>query len=70
MTRKGQPARLSPAGTKPWASVTAQFEPEGHESALLTELCRTADTMATLQQSIDRDGVMVRRSFKDLPPGR
>jgi hypothetical protein len=50
--------------------VTAQFEPEGHESALLTELCRTADTMATLQQSIDRDGVMVRRSFKDLPPGR
>jgi hypothetical protein len=57
MTRKGQPARLSPAGTKLWASVTAQFELEGYESALLTELCRTADTMATLRQSIDRDGV-------------
>jgi hypothetical protein len=69
MTRKGQPARLSPAGTKLWASVTAQFELEGHASALLTELCRTADTMATLQQSIDRDGVMVRRSFKGPASG-
>jgi hypothetical protein len=40
-----------------WTSVTAQCELEGHESALLTELCRTADTMATLRQSIDRDGI-------------
>ena len=68
MAKKEQPPRLGSAGTKLWASVTTEFEFESHERVLLVELCHIADTLATLQEAIDKGGVVVRQSFEDLRP--
>ena len=66
MAKKEQPPRLGAAGTNLWTSVTSEFEFEPHERVLLVELCRVADTLAALQEAIDKDGVVVRQSFENL----
>lgn len=42
-----------------WRSVTASFEPESHETALLTEACRTVDALADLDAAVLRDGAVL-----------
>ncbi|BBY33356.1 hypothetical protein BST33_10045 [Mycolicibacter minnesotensis] len=52
------PAGLRARGKRLWSSVTADFELDEHELALLEDAARTADLIAQLQERIDRDGVM------------
>jgi hypothetical protein len=45
-------------GSQLWESVTDVLVLDAHEQLLLTELCRTADSLDELQKIVDRDGVL------------
>lgn len=45
-----------------WRSVTADFEPDDGEAALLVEACRTLDMLDELAAAVARDGLMVKGS--------
>ena len=42
------PDGLAAAGTRLWVSIVAEFELQTHESLMLTEACRVADTLDRL----------------------
>ena len=48
-----------PAGRSLFKSITSRFDLEPHESAILTQLVRTADRVAELDRIVDAEGVMV-----------
>lgn len=45
-------------------AVTSEFELTEHELSLLHEAAHVRDTLAELQQLVDREGAMVPRSFE------
>lgn len=47
------------AGRALFKSITARFELEPHELAVLAQLVRTADRIAALDAVVDSEGVMV-----------
>ena len=49
---------FGPAGEKLWRSVADAYELEEHESVLLTQACRTLDTINTLQARLDAADVL------------
>ena len=50
------PTGLKTRGRKLWADVQAHYELEMHEELLLTEMCRTADTLDRLARLAAADG--------------
>lgn len=58
MTDRQPPDGLGDAGMTLWSAVTDVLDLDEHESLALRELCRTADTLDTLQAVVDRDGVL------------
>lgn len=50
---------VTAAGDRVWQAVNEAYELDAHEAALLSELCRTVDTLASLQRAVDREGVMM-----------
>lgn len=53
------PAGLRARGRRFWADTTTAFELERDEVELLVEVCRTLDTIDSLQVAVDREGVVV-----------
>ena len=53
------PNGLRSGGVELWTQVVDEYELAPHELRLLRELCRAVDTVDALQESVDRDGVMV-----------
>lgn len=53
------PAGAGPSGRRLWADVLGKYELEEHETAILTEMCRTVDTLDRLAAVVKRDGLMV-----------
>ena len=62
MGRRKAPLGLSVAGRKLWNSVLKEFDLAEHEAAQLEEACRVRDTIATLREQLDADGVMISSS--------
>jgi hypothetical protein len=62
MTTDGDPPRpprgLKTAGRRLWRDVNEKYELEEHESALLTEMCRTADRLEALAAIVAAEGVV------------
>jgi hypothetical protein len=62
MVTEGSPPRpprgLKTAGRRLWNDVQAKYELEEHESALLLEMCRTADRLEALNAIVAGDGVL------------
>jgi hypothetical protein len=52
------PRGLKTAGRKLWASVQERYELEEHETALLTEMCRSADRLEALAAIVRAEGVI------------
>jgi hypothetical protein len=52
------PVGLKTAGRKLWAEVQGAYELEQHETALLTEMCRTADRLEALAAIVRAEGVL------------
>ena len=52
------PRGLKTAGRKLWADVQAKYELEQHETALLTEMCRSADRLEALAAIVRAEGVI------------
>ncbi|WP_299956711.1 hypothetical protein [uncultured Modestobacter sp.] len=53
------PEGTGPEGRRLWDAITAEYELEEHELALLRQAVRVADTCADLQAMLDRDGLML-----------
>lgn len=53
------PAGSGTAGRRLWRSVMADFELSEHETALLREAVRVADTCSDLQARVDLDGPVI-----------
>lgn len=62
MTDRLPPEGLSTAGAALWSAVADVLDLDEHEALALRELCRTADTLDTLQAAVDRDGVLTESS--------
>lgn|SRR5574337_429777 len=62
MTDRQPPDGLGAAGMALWPAVTGFPDLDEHETLALRELCRTADTLDTLQAVVDRDGVLAESS--------
>ena len=58
------PAGLKPAGVRLWKRVTADFELDEHELALLLEACRTVDVLNVLDAEVRLTGPLM-----DSPQG-
>lgn len=58
MTKKPPEPAFGAAGQDLWESVIGVLVLDAHEQKLLTELCRTADTLDELQRIVERDGVL------------
>jgi hypothetical protein len=62
MTTDGNPPRpprgLKTAGRRLWNDIQGKYELEEHESALLTEMCRTADRLEALAEIVRAEGVV------------
>lgn len=52
------PSGLRGSGRALWRSITADFELDEHESAILREACYTASAIDKLQAVVDEEGVM------------
>jgi hypothetical protein len=63
--RTASQRQFGSAGLKVWQQVTDEYELDQHELALLREICRTLDSLDDLQKHLDKDGVMVQKSFED-----
>lgn len=53
------PSGAGPAGRRLWSSVTAEFDLEEHETALLVEAVRTVDVLAELDELVRSQGAVV-----------
>lgn len=53
---------FGPRGQAFWRSVTADFEADDGETALLIEACRTLDVLDQLAAAVERDGLIVKGS--------
>jgi hypothetical protein len=62
MTDRQPPDGLGAAGMTLWSAVARVLDLDEHEALALRELCRTADTLDTLQAVVDRDGVLAESS--------
>lgn len=62
MTDCQPPDGLGAAGMTLWSAVTGVLDLDEHEALALRELCRTADTLDTLQAVVERDGVLAESS--------
>lgn len=60
-----RPSDLRTGGRRLWDSVTAEYELDEHETALLVETCRTIDLCDELESELRADGAIV-----DSPQGR
>lgn len=62
MVTDGSPPRpprgLKTAGKRLWIDVQGKYELEEHESALLLEMCRTADRLEALNAIVAGDGLL------------
>ncbi|MGB2738753.1 MAG: hypothetical protein WBC27_12010 [Candidatus Nanopelagicales bacterium] len=56
------PKNLGPAGRKLWAGITARWELDPREVALLTAACKQADDVAALEKVLKDDGLVVEGS--------
>ena len=56
------PEGLRASGRRLWSDVLTEFELSEHETAVLREACRTADSLDDLQARVDDDGVMSQSS--------
>ena len=52
------PSGLRKSGRALWRAVQADFHLDEHESATLLQACRLADVCDTLQETVDREGIM------------
>lgn len=52
------PTGLRAGGRRLWATITGEFDLAEHEARLLTEACRTVDTLDSLDVAVRRDGVL------------
>jgi hypothetical protein len=52
------PRGLKAAGRRLWADIQGKYELEEHETALLTEMCRTADRLEALAAVVRAEGVI------------
>lgn len=52
------PAGLRKAGRTLWTAVMTDFELAEHESVVLREACRTADSLDALQALLESEGLM------------
>lgn len=59
------PAGLKASGRALWRAVLADYELDEHETTILKEACRTADSLDALQALLDVEGAM-----SDSPQGR
>lgn len=64
MTTSDSDSPAPPTGTRAggkrlWTSVAGQFALDEHETALLTEACRTVDALDALDGRVRREGVIV-----------
>lgn len=64
MTHKAPkpPAGLRTSGRSLWCAVLDDFELDEHETLLLREACRTADSLDALQAVLDAEGPMAQSS--------
>lgn len=59
MTKKPRPpAGLRKSGRALWSAVLDDFELTEHETVVLREACRTADSLDDLQTLLDAEGLM------------
>jgi hypothetical protein len=62
MVTDGSPPRpprgLKTAGRRLWNDIQGKYELEEHETALLTEMCRTADRLEALNAVVHAEGVI------------
>ncbi len=52
------PPRLRKSGRALWSAVMRDYELDKHETVVLREACRTADTLDGLQALLDAEGLM------------
>ena len=52
------PTGLQRPGRALWRAVLVDFELDEHETAILLEACRTADSLAGLQALLDAEGLL------------
>jgi hypothetical protein len=62
---KEQSPGFGPSGDRLWSKLTAEFEFEEHELALLREACRTVDLLDDLAAVVAADGAII--AAKDGP---
>lgn len=65
MSETVRPRALKAGGKRLWDAVTAEFDLEEHETALLAEACRTVDLLDELDAVTRREGAVI-----DSPQGR
>lgn len=58
MTIPRPPAGLKRSGRALWRAVLADYDLDEHETTLLREACRTADSLDDLQALLDAEGLM------------
>lgn len=58
-TTTGQPDGLGTNAAAIWLAVSAAYELDEHENALLREVCRVTDRLDRLHEVIERDGEIV-----------
>lgn len=63
--KRARPDGLAASGIALWDAVADVLALDEHEALALREICRTADTLDTLQAEVNRDGATV-----DSPQGR
>lgn len=52
------PSGLKRSGRALWRAVMGEYELEEHETTILREACRTADSLDALQTVLEQDGYM------------
>ena len=58
----GAPSGLRRSGRALWRAVMSDFDLDEHETTILREACRTADSLDDLQALIDFEGLMAQTS--------
>ena len=53
------PKGAGPSGRALWRDVLSKYDLEQHETALLTEACRTVDQLDELAAAVARDGALL-----------
>src|SRR5262245_24494817 len=70
MSTPSAPDDLGAAGTALWTAITgavaSSWQLDGRDLAWLTDACRMADRREALSEAVDRDGLIVMGSAKQL----